>query len=590
VVAALTMVGCRGAASTETSVPSTPVPATASAARSSDAGCDPRVPIGACSAFRAALAGRTGDVLAPLAPCRGDAPTRIGEWRYALVAPLDTPTEDVRDDQLAALWRGDDAIALTATADTALALGLGSHRAPPLAVGARPTVDATHWAIVPADELVPQWRVVTVAGHHPLAPVAAGALVVPLCANGARVAVRNLDPVALTTLAMTGVTAMVRGAATTIDREGTAAVRDIASWFDGIDVVHVSNEVSFVPGCQPEHAPFCARERTIELLDAIHTTIVELDGSHLDDPGSKWMAHTLDVYDARGWKHFGGGRDQLDATRPTVVEHHGNRLAFVGCNMPHSSAHTIRNRPDVAYCDRARLDWQVRDLRRRGYFPIVSIQHEEVYRHDPPDLLVRDFRHLAEVGAAIVFGSQAHVAHPFEVHDGAFVHYGAGNLFFDQVWPGARDAAADRFYIYRGRLLTVGHLYTRLDEPGHPRPMTAPERAEFLRALAAARAKLPPARPWAEPRIVPPAAAIPDSLLVGTDAVLLSITPPDPTGDHADAGRAPLVIDLGATPARDPAAFTVSLRRRASPPRLAAAIAAFMVAKYSTDPDRVTVR
>ena len=54
-------------------------------------------------------------------------------------------------------------------------------------------------------------------------------------------------------------------------------------------------------------------------------------------------------------------------------------------------------------------------------------------------MIVRDFRRLAETGAAVVFGSQAHWAHPFEVHYGAFVHYGAGNFIFDQSWPDARD-------------------------------------------------------------------------------------------------------------------------------------------------------
>lgn len=476
----------------------TPAPPVAAAT------CAPTVPAAACAAFRAA--GGTGE----LARCTLDAPDRVGVWRYALIAPLYAP-----DDTVAA-----------PPADAAMTVEtravLGAARGP---VFDGKTVAA--WAIVPADALVPQWKVVAIAGHHPLDD-AGGPLAVGLCAPGARVHLDNIDPGALTTVAMTGTTAMARLTAVLMDRKGaTYPARDIAPWFQRIDFVHVSNEVSFVPSCEPRGVytdPFCSREGYIALLEAIHANVVELDGSHLSDHGWRWLTHTIEMYEQRGWHFFGGGRDQLEATRPLLLEHHGNKLALLGCNMPHSTAHVIRNGPNVGYCDVARLDWQVRDLRRQGYLPIVSIQHEEVYSHDPPDLLVRDFRRLAAAGAAVVFGSQAHVAHPWEVHDGAYVHYGAGNLFFDQGWAGVRDGVADRLYFHRGRLISVGHLYTRLEEHGRPRPMTDPERRELLATLDEARAKLPPASPWATPREAPAPAERPDSFLAGTEAVLIAIT------------------------------------------------------------------
>jgi hypothetical protein len=198
---------------------------------------------------------------------------------------------------------------------------------------------------------------------------------------------------------------------------------------------------------------------------------------------------------------------------------------------------------------------------------IVSIQHEEVYTHDPPDVIVRDFRRLADAGAAAVFGSQAHWAHPWEVHLGAYLHYGAGNFFFDQSWPGARDAAADRFYIYKGKLLTVGHLFTRLEEHGRPRPMKDDERAGFLHAMTDALDKLPRGNPWGTPHVVAAAAQRPDSFLLGTEAIWLSILP-----------------------GKD--ACEVSFRR---PPKqrrtvVTKAIAEFVAKKYAVDPTKVVIR
>lgn len=484
--------------------------------------------------------------------------TPTSAWRYALVAPLYTAIDDVSPDKLRAMWRGNK---LAASPDTIAALApiLGEPHVAPL-----PDKKAIRWAIVPADELSPAWKVITVGGAHPLRDPSV--LAVGLCGDP----ITNVDPAEVTTLAMTGVTAMARFTAKLMDRKGTTyPARDIASWFANTDYVHISNEVSFVPDCEPSEdrgQPFCSREQYIELMDKVHANLVELDGSHLDDYGSKWLTHTIEMYEQRGWKFFGGGRDQLEASRPLLLDDKaGTKLAFLGCNMPHSTGHTIRNRPDVAYCDLARLEYQIADLRRQGYTPIVSIQHEEVYTHTPPDIVVHDFRRLAAAGAAIVFGSQAHFAHPFEVVDGAFVHYGAGNLFFDQSWKGARDATNDRFYFHRGKLLAVDHLYTRLEEAGRPRPMTGDERALFMKTLDDERAKLPPANPWSTPRAVA-LDTIPDDFLIAKQPIALSIRI---AGDSA-----------------------VATLRRAVPIKrklLVPAIVAFVATKYGVEPARVRV-
>jgi len=517
-----------------------------------------------------------------------NAANRVGEWRYALVAPLYSDVENITRVELAAMWRGTGTHKLVVAADTrdALAPSLGTPRVE--LASDRVEVSDERWAVVPADELTPLWKVITVDGKHPLTEV--NALVVPLCSPIAG-RVRNIDPDALTTVAMTGVTAMTRFTAKLMDVKGvTYPAQDVAPWFAHTDFVHVSNEVSFVSTCEPKGEftePFCSRDNYIELLDALHVNIVELTGDHLADFGTRWFKHTIDMYEARGWKTFGGGRDQLAATKPLLVEHHGNKLAFIGCNMPRSRKETIRSGPENAFCDESRLDWQVRDLRSRGYLPIVSLQHDEVRGHDPPHQLVRDFRRLAEAGAAAVFGSQAHVAHPFEVHAGAYLLYGAGNFIFDQPWESTRAGTAVRYYIHHGRLLTVAQLFTHLEEQGRPRPMTDDERKTFLHTLADSLATLPPAKPWLAQDAAQSDRQAPDSFLVDKAPVLLRIAKP-----VVEATRYPLVIDLRARTAAADDAFTVTLRKWPSLPRkqLVRAITEFMTAKYPIDSDRVTIR
>jgi poly-gamma-glutamate synthesis protein (capsule biosynthesis protein) len=477
--------------------------------------------------------------------------------RYGLVAPLYSTVENISAAELEAMLHGKRRVAVGMSATTRAALG-----APAGPEYAEPTT--AQWAIVPADELSPAWQVITIDGVQPLAPAAAGPLVVDQCGP------TNIDAAALTTLTMTGTTAMTRFTAQLMDTRGvTYPARDLAAWLATSDFVHVSNEVSFNSTCETEAdrsvRRFCSKDAYIELLAALHVNIVELTGSHLIDKGYRHLRHTIELYEARGWQFFGGGRDQIEATRPLLIEHHGNKLALLGCNEPRSGQQTIRNGPNVAFCDMARLEWQVRDLRSRGYLPVVSIQHEEVPRHTPPGSLVRDFRRLADAGAAVVFGSQAHVAHPFAMHGDAYVHYGAGNFIFDQPWLQTTDGVVDRFYFHRGKLLTVQRLYTRIEDHGKPRVMTDKERAWFIGVLRDALAEIPKARRPRKPTLDP---RIPDSFLVGTQPIYLWVTP-SPTGVQVALRRPPHGI-----------------RKKA----LDKAIAGFIAAKYGPPRDPVALR
>ncbi|MBC7871482.1 MAG: hypothetical protein H7Y09_11640, partial [Chitinophagaceae bacterium] len=62
----------------------------------------------------------------------------------------------------------------------------------------------------------------------------------------------------------------------------------------------------------------------------------------------------------------------------------------------------------------------------------------------------------------------------------AFLHYGLGNLYFDQPVYENRRFFIDQLFIYEGRLLTVDLFTGIIDDFARPRPMTADEQAEFL--------------------------------------------------------------------------------------------------------------
>ncbi len=513
--------------------------------------------------------------------CEDGDTARSGHWRYALVAAAFDPTDDVSVHQLQAAWqRGEIAASDDTTAVLAEALGPRGPGAR-IATGQAPVLGDRQWAIVPAHELVPGWAVLTVGGAHPLlAPN--GPLAVALC--GAASPVNNVDPAHLTTLVMSGTTALTGRTAERIDSHGVAdTVRHIKPFFASADLVHVSNEVAFVKNCKPrtgqKELVFCARDRYVELLEALNVSLIELTGSHLIDYGHRSLERTIDMYEQRGWQWFGGGRTQLEASEPKLVEDHGNKLAFVGCNAVNWWIKAIYTGSGTANCDWPRMVWQIQDLRRRGFTPIATVQHRELRTHAPPPDLVRDLRRLAEAGAVFVEGSQAHVAHPWDVHYGAYVHYGPGNILFAQYRDLQRDATVDKLFILDGRLLSVAHLYTRT-EHGQPRLLTPRERAKFLGKLELAAASVEPPQPAALPMLPAIGRVRPDSVVVAGRAQRLSITAPT---EIEPGVRYPLVIDLAVTAAANPKAFVVV---RTSPALATGAqIAAYMRAKYPIDPD-----
>ncbi|MFQ5616106.1 MAG: CapA family protein, partial [Anaerolineales bacterium] len=372
------------------------------------------------------------------------------------------------------------------------------------------------WAIIPFESLEPRWKVLAVDGQSPLHKdfdPETYPLVVPFGLYGDAGLVKavtvlfgpesgspmlpasNRDPDKLTTVAMTGVTALVRATAWTMERRGvTYPAQDIGDWLRGADITHISNEVPFARDCPypdpvQEGVVFCSDARYIELLEAVGTDVVELTGDHFHDWGPEAMLYTLELYDERGWPYYGGGANYEDGRGAALLEHNGNRFAFIGCNGKGGSfAQASATRPGAVACDFDWLHAETARLTREGYLVIATFQHFEYYSYTAPPNMQADFRGMAEAGAVIVSGSQAHHPHALEFWDGALLHFGLGNLFFDQygLSPGTDEGFIDRHVFYDGRHISTELLAIVFVDYARPRPMTAGERAALLRVVFAA--------------------------------------------------------------------------------------------------------
>lgn len=454
----------------------------------------------------------------------------LGLWIYALVAPFPTLADGVTLKELRRSWQGKAEgpfAGLPLLMDKSTYGVFAAWWGEP-AQGATETLPEEEllqaawerrpsWSIVPFEALEPRWKVLEVDGLSPLRnDFEAGSypLAVPFSLQGepaspqAALALEggasslglpatNRDPQRLTTLAMTGVTALVRATAYAMEQNGVLYPgEDIRHWLRGADLAHISNEVPFSPECPPANPNqvglrFCSDPDFIALMEDVGTDLVELTGDHFGDWGPEAMLYTLGLYEERGWTYYGGGYDQDDARQARLVEHNGNRLAFIGCNAKGGGYATAsETQPGAVGCDYDWMQAEIARLNQEGYTVIATFQHHEYYTYEAQSLQERDFRGMAEAGAAIVSGSQAHQPQGMEFHQGAFIHYGLGNLFFDQynvcTFLACNDGFIDRHVFYAGRYIGTELLTIRFVDYARPRPSTAEERQDLLEKVFSA--------------------------------------------------------------------------------------------------------
>lgn len=455
----------------------------------------------------------------------------LSQWIYALAAPFATVDDTITYQELLKVWNGE----VSGATSLQKILVDGNTKAifeKKWGVPSSSTVILTDeenllsaawsengaWAIIPFDSLETRWKVIAVDGVSPIDDdfnAQDYELTVEFsilgktddlqsfndqmaAMNSVFIPTTNRDGSKITTVVMTGVTALVRGTAYMMEKYGmTYPALDIGDILRSADITHVSNEIPFTETCpnpfynsaNDANLVFCSKPEYIALLDAVGTDVVELTGDHFRDWGADAMLYTLDMYDQRGWKYYGGGRNLADGQQPALFEHNGNKIAFLGCNAkPEGYATADVDSPGAVHCDMDEMAEQIKAVKAQGYIPIVTFQHIEYYDYTASPYLVPDFHAVAEAGAEIVSGSQAHQPQAFEFYRGSFLHYGLGNLFFDQYGEGfaQRQAFIDRYIIYDGHVLSTDLITIMFVDMARPRLMTSVERQELLRTIFSA--------------------------------------------------------------------------------------------------------
>jgi poly-gamma-glutamate synthesis protein (capsule biosynthesis protein) len=437
---------------------------------------------------------------------------------YALAAPFNTIEDSLSTAELTSIWQGQttddlDPLKLLVSPQTKTVLEvIWGPASPQVLISyeedllAQAWQEDQLWAILPFEELEPGWKVMEIDGQSPIRKdfdPAAYALGIPVSIHlgtnadpawleAIDMPDSNRDPALLTTVNLTGVTALVRATAAMMELRGyTYPAQSIRNILREADITHVNNEVPFTERCPKPGAPtdslvFCSRPEYIQLLEDIGTDVVELSGDHFQDWGPEAVLETLDMYKQRNWPYYGGGENLEDAQQPALFEINGNKIAFLGCNAkPRGYSGATETSPGAMHCEMDWMEDQVRQLRQQGYLPIVTFQHLEYYSYHIHPILQEDFQKMAKAGAVIVSGSQSHQPHGIELTRETFMHYGLGNLFFDQYYESleTRQAFIDRHVFYNGRYISTELLSIVFTDYAHSEPMSLEERQALLETV-----------------------------------------------------------------------------------------------------------
>ncbi len=305
----------------------------------------------------------------------------------------------------------------------------------------------------------------------------------------------------LTRITLSGTTALARHTLPALEAIGVEqAASGIGAYVRRSDVFHITHEASIAPSC-PRHTDavlggnnsMCMLRDHARLFDILAVDVVDLTGNHINDFGYRAFEATLDHFEARGFELVGGGRNLERARQPLILERNGSRIGWLACNnigpyyaFANDDEDALGGRrPGNAYCRGGWLREALPLLASEVDLVLLTVQYREFDAFTPERQQRLDFQSFAEWGADIVIGTAEHKPMTFEFYqtrrgETAFIHYGLGNLFFDQLPWGNRRFFLDTLYIYAGSLLTVELFPGIIEDRARPRLLSGDDRYNFL--------------------------------------------------------------------------------------------------------------
>lgn len=173
-------------------------------------------------------------------------------------------------------------------------------------------------------------------------------------------------------------------------------------------------------------------------LKSAGVDVVSLGNNHVMDGYRKGLDSTVKALDEAGVAHFGAGRNDADAWKPTYVKKRGQTVGYIGCTTVDGIRHPTpyvasKNNPGAARCNETKLRTAVSEAKKQADVVVFAPHGAVEYRRQQ----VSEIRDLMDVarraGASVVAGHHPHVVGGVTGGDDYMTAESTGNLLFDQT-------------------------------------------------------------------------------------------------------------------------------------------------------------
>ncbi|MCA9390228.1 CapA family protein [candidate division WWE3 bacterium] len=224
---------------------------------------------------------------------------------------------------------------------------------------------------------------------------------------------------------------------------------------------------------------FCGQPDYVEGMKLAGVDGVSVSGNHIGDYGQSGMKETIQFLEKNEIEHTGLGKKYPQAFEPLVAniqsdERDPYSVVMVAYNNVFGTAPCASEKDQwgvTCLLDQEKLSKEIADLKAKYDVVIAYPNWGPEYTHYPdPEKQIKWGRLMADAGADLVVGDQAHWVQTMEIYNETPIFYGVGNLVFDQMWSEkTREGILLRVFLYDGQIISIEPVATKIYDYAQPR-------------------------------------------------------------------------------------------------------------------------
>lgn len=191
-----------------------------------------------------------------------------------------------------------------------------------------------------------------------------------------------------------------------------------------------------------------AEKESIETLQKLGFTTVNLANNHTMDYGEEGLLDTTSEFERIGLDYVGAGQDLEEATEIHYAEYDDLTVATLGyTDALVEGFSALGYRAGVARLDPAEVLPKIKEASENADLVFVNVHWGQEYDKDPHPRQKKLGRAMVDAGADVIIGHHPHVLQEVEKYNNGIIFYSLGNFIFDQGWTRTKDSAIVQYHL-----------------------------------------------------------------------------------------------------------------------------------------------